>query len=1211
MHIKSIKLHGFKSYGTETLIKDFNPQFNAITGLNGCGKSNILDAICFVLCQNSPTQFRADNMMDLVYKKGAGGIAFASVSIVFDNKNKNQSPINYKEKATIEVERRLAQGKSTYHINGAKVNQNVVQDMFRSIQLNIQSPHFLIMQGRITKVLNMKPEEIWNMVEEGAGTMVYITKRDATKRIMSDKEKRVMETQNILHQVIEPKIETLQKTRQEEIERNKAGRNIEKLQYNIAAKEAFDHKIHAEQIREERKLTKLRITELETQLAEAAEQLAAKAQQITELEHGDTDQSAALKVLEAAAAEARKKWSAIKAEIDSNRSLIEEEESAIEQCRRDIETKKVELVQLTERQAKIGEDLAAAEAKKGEMEGQVLRAQQAMAVIVTGVGGRDNADFGWKNQCTAAQEQLNELELRLNVVRGTLTNHRKQVATVSQESASKAQSHQKMLQNIQTLEQEIAVLREKHQSVQPAEGAAGGVDGIAAVRQEQRDLLGRKAHLENQIGHFENQMRSLEVPFRNGGQNRVDLSRVHGSIAKLFVIKEHEKFLTAIDGAAGGKIYQFVVDNEEVGKTVLDNVCRRVTLAPISRAKGHPMPDAQFRAVQQLVGANKVWRAIDCVTYEPKFRSIAEYTFGSTIICADIDTANTVAYDQSGRFHRPYCVTLGGDTVHPDGLVAGGSTTSRDNMQLNHVYKHRQFVQEYDELRVQLNAKQAQLADLERTETEVQRLNADIHQRTNQLNVLIHEAERNQGVRNLLDAERLKKEIQTLETELNDGEARREELTAKINDLKTKLSAENAVDLEKADAEKHEAKCRENVRKQTEAVNKVVQRQMECQTNIDNNLTASHTLTQEIADHKRRVAEYEAKILKKQETLAPVEAEHDQASKRYNDHRSGVAQKSVQLQEAHAEKRNMEKDRTKLNRDLDKAKSDLDAQKNQLKAIENRLNEELFKEHEWLGDEYTKLGTPESAYKVEEMNMAKMKQELEKCLKRRKELDRALGQETNCDFENIQRQYEELKEKNRTCHKDKEQLENIIQNLDIKKRDLIELAVTEVNKHFGKIFESLLPNANCMLEREKDSHGNLCEALRIRVALGNSKTKKDWLWKESLSELSGGQRSLVALSLILAMLKMNPAPVYVLDEIDAALDLSHTQNVGKMIRMHFKQSQFIVVSLKEGMFNNANIVFRVGFQDGVSKVTAKVNDKAALDDEADDAEEDGDEEDDE
>merc|ERR1712209_239230 len=107
---------------------------------------------------------------------------------------------------------------------------------------------------------------------------------------------------------------------------------------------------------------------------------------------------------------------------------------------------------------------------------------------------------------------------------------------------------------------------------------------------------------------------------------------------------------------------------------------------------------------------------------------------------------------------------------------------------------------------------------------------------------------------------------------------------------------------------------------------------------------------------------------------------------------------------------------------------------------------------------------------------------------------------------------------------------------------------------------------------------DVLDGLEVKVAFGGK-------WKDSLSELSGGQRSLVALSLILALLLFKPAPMYILDEIDSALDLSHTQNIGHMIRTHFPHSQFIVVSLKEGMFNHANVLFRTRFVDGTSGVT--------------------------
>lgn len=141
-----------------------------------------------------------------------------------------------------------------------------------------------------------------------------------------------------------------------------------------------------------------------------------------------------------------------------------------------------------------------------------------------------------------------------------------------------------------------------------------------------------------------------------------------------------------------------------------------------------------------------------------------------------------------------------------------------------------------------------------------------------------------------------------------------------------------------------------------------------------------------------------------------------------------------------------------------------------------------------------------------------------------------------------------------------------------------------MNKDFGSIFSTLLSGAEAKLEPPKNEA--ITDGLEVKVGFSG-------VWKESLGELSGGQKSLVALSLVLAMLLYKPAPLYILDEIDAALDLSHTENIGTMLKKHFKHSQFIIVSLKPGMFNNANVLFTTRFVDGMSAIsrTEKVRSK--------------------
>ena len=157
-------------------------------------------------------------------------------------------------------------------------------------------------------------------------------------------------------------------------------------------------------------------------------------------------------------------------------------------------------------------------------------------------------------------------------------------------------------------------------------------------------------------------------------------------------------------------------------------------------------------------------------------------------------------------------------------------------------------------------------------------------------------------------------------------------------------------------------------------------------------------------------------------------------------------------------------------------------------------------------------------------------------------------------------------------------LQKVITELDEKKNEALRTTWSKVNKDFGSIFSALLPGVTAKLEPPEG--GTVLDGLAVRVAFNG-------VWKESLTELSGGQRSLLALSLILALLLFKPAPMYILDEVDAALDLSHTQNIGTMIRTHFSKSQFIVVSLKQGMFSNANVIYRTKFVEGVGSTVAR------------------------
>lgn len=225
-------------------------------------------------------------------------------------------------------------------------------------------------------------------------------------------------------------------------------------------------------------------------------------------------------------------------------------------------------------------------------------------------------------------------------------------------------------------------------------------------------------------------------------------------------------------------------------------------------------------------------------------------------------------------------------------------------------------------------------------------------------------------------------------------------------------------------------------------------------------------------------------------------------------------------------------------------------------------------------------------------------------------------------IEKLESREASLRQMMNTIKKDKSKIEQTITTLDKYKLEALYETWNAVNRDFGQIFSELIPgNNSCILEplkresgmemdlevdlewKERETKGKRelkmknekmknktdpsikehehefegIQGMTVKVSLGG-------IWKNSLSELSGGQRSVVALSLILSLLQFKPAPMYLLDEIDAALDLSHTQNIGHLLKTRFKGSQFILVSLKEDMYQNANVVFKVKYRDGISLV---------------------------
>ena len=273
---------------------------------------------------------------------------------------------------------------------------------------------------------------------------------------------------------------------------------------------------------------------------------------------------------------------------------------------------------------------------------------------------------------------------------------------------------------------------------------------------------------------------------------------------------------------------------------------------------------------------------------------------------------------------------------------------------------------------------------------------------------------------------------------------------------------------------------------------------------------------------------------------------------------------------------------------------------NKLGTVTAKTNEQdellkaIMKKHSWIELEKQNFGKKGGDFdwfkygSTENKSIIKARQEKEELELEQKTLSKNVNKKVMTQCERAEEEYDKVTSQKRSVDAERVQLERSIEELDKKKKEVINVTISDVSTSFGHIFGSLLSGVTCKLEPPINAATQQVETdavvhgLEIKVAFNG-------VWKQSLTELSGGQRSLLSLSLVLAMLKYKPAPMYILDEVDSALDVSHTQNIGRMIKAHFPNSQFIIVSLKDGMFNNSNVLFKTKFINGTSQVDRLVD----------------------
>ncbi|CAM1511441.1 Fc.00g089540.m01.CDS01 [Cosmosporella sp. VM-42] len=1173
MRVIEVIIDGFKSYAVRTVISGWDESFNSITGLNGSGKSNILDSICFVLGITNMSTVRAQNLQDLIYKRGQAGVTKASVTIVFDNRDTKKSPIGFEEYATISVTRQIVLGgTSKYLINGHRAQQQTVQNLFQSVQLNINNPNFLIMQGRITKVLNMKAVEILAMIEEAAGTRMFEDRRDKALKTMAKKEMKLGELRELLKEEIEPKLEKLRTEKRAFLDFQQTQNDLERLTRVVVA---YDYVRWQEKLRQsdadlEGKKQRRRdledsATRLRSEIAHLEEDVKkVKAQRDKELKKGGKAQA-----LEEAAKKHSNELVRLTTVLDlKNSSLAEEKEKklAVEKTVSESESALKDKT-LAFENAKSKYDAAKDELSKQSDDAESK--EELLQTLQTGVASKDGQENGYqgqlqdaRNRASAAATEQEQAKIKISHLEKRVKEEEPRAKKAKEQNAGLLRDLDGLKTQAQRLEKEL--------------GRLGFEPGQEEEMYKQESSLQQTVrNLRHESDNLKRRVANIEFNYADPIPN-FDRSRVKGLVAQLFTLdKDKAQAGTALEICAGGRLYNVVVDSEVTGTQLLQRgkLRKRVTIIPLNKIAAFKA-SAQTIATAQNIAPGKVDLALSLVGYDDEVSAAMEYVFGNTLVCADADTAKRVTFDPNVRMRS---ITLEGDSYDPSGTLSGGSAPNSSGVLVT-LGKLNNLTRQLSEAEYSLKELQHRISKEKSKLDQARRIKQDLDLKSHEIKLAEEQISGNSSSSIIHEIENMKTTIAELKESIVEAKKRQAEANADIKRIEKDMKDfDNNKDGKLVELQKTLDKLRAALTKNSAAV-KTLQKQLQgAQLDAEQaggDLSAAREQLQEVEIGIKAQQQDIQDLVKQQEKVTET---HDAVQAELDDERAKLHLFDDELRALEDATRSKNARIAEEGLEMQKLGHLVEKfHKEQQGAAENVKN--LESKHEWIQDEKDKFGRNGTPYDFQGQNIGECKATLHNLTERFQGMKKKINPKVMNMIDSVEKKEVSLKHMIKTVIRDKRKIEETIVSLDDYKKKALQETWQKVNGDFGNIFSELLPGGS-FAKLDPPEGKTISDGLEVKVCLGK-------VWKQSLTELSGGQRSLVALSLIMALLQFKPAPMYILDEVDAALDLSHTQNIGRLIKTRFKGSQFIVVSLKDGMFQNANRIFRTRFSEGTSMVQA-------------------------
>ncbi|TID23803.1 Glutamate 5-kinase [Venturia nashicola] len=1170
MRVIEVVIDGFKSYAVRTVISGWDESFNSITGLNGSGKSNILDSICFVLGITNMSTVRATNLQDLIYKRGQAGVTKASVTIVFDNRDKVKSPIGFEEYAQISVTRQIVLGgTSKYLINGHRAQQHTVQNLFQSVQLNINNPNFLIMQGRITKVLNMKPVEILSMIEEAAGTRMYEDRRDKAIKNMAKKQLKVQEITELLKDEIDPKLEKLRQEKRAFLDFQQTQNDLERLTKLVVAHDFIRGKEKLKTAAADLDSKKRRQLELEDSAVRLQNEIRLLQEDIKKIKAArekELRKGGKFQALEDEVKSHSHEMVRLTTVIDLKKSNMTEEQEKQSKLKATIQDLESQLKTKKALHEKLQQKFDAARADVNKQIEDVEKNEELLQTLQTGVASKEGQESGYQGQLQDARNRASGATTEQEQAKLKISHLEKRIKEEQPKAEKAKKLNSGLLKDLEGLRSQAKKLEADLTKL-----------GFEAGKED--DMYKEESHLQQRIRDLREQADTLKRRVANIDFTYSDpaphfnRSKVKGLVAQLFTLdNNHLQAGTALEVCAGGRLYNVVVDQSSTGTQLLQNgkLKKRVTIIPLDKIAAFRASSEKVSAAQNIA-PGKVNLALSLLGYEDEVNSAMEYVFGSTFICDDATTAKSVTFSPSVRMKS---VTLDGDVYDPSGTLSGGSAPQTSGVLVT--------LQKLNEIMLELTSQERALGLLQSTMARekkkldaVKKIKQDLDLKSHEIKLAEEQINSNSSSSIIQAVEEMKSTINQLKEDIIGAKARLDEANKDVKRIEKDMKEFSS------DKDGKLTELQASLDKQKKALMKGNAAIKPLQQDMRDAMLEAEQCSGDLTTTQEQLEDTEVTLATQNEEIGSLAAEHsrvkdahDLAQANLEDEQAKLSGFDEELQALETAIRSKNSQSTEESLEQQRLGHSLERLQKEQQGASQSLTH-LTESHDWIADEQDQFGRASTPYDFKGQNMAECKATLKNLSERSQGMKKKINPKVMNMIDNVEKKEASLKNMMRTVIRDKRKIEETIEQLDEYKKDALQKTWEKVNGDFGNIFNELLPGSFAKLDPPEGK--TIAEGLEVKVCLGK-------VWKQSLTELSGGQRSLIALSLIMALLQFKPAPMYILDEVDAALDLSHTQNIGRLIKTRFKGSQFIVVSLKDGMFQNANRIFRTRFQDGTSVV---------------------------